>query len=545
MTVYRRGDTTVGYAFSPGGAYNMTLPPVFGGIVPALNVEYVDAAGVRQSVDPLAEGAPTITGVAPLLMTIDATGTRAPTAFAAYGGSEAVYLPASYPATIDQEAAAEAAFALLACGHRINYGGGTGAGNWSYPEGSGASKNEDGGLPLWPAVFTEIGTHTVQVRSRDPLGNESTVSFAVVVTAPPSATHIAVSAGAWPTLASSTRYTMDADGDYRSFGALETSNLHNVIFEKIGSGVDPRIGTWSPDPRSKFGNVTMYPTRARHVRLVNIDMDFLSEGQRGYDYCGPIGGRVRRFTSGGQSNLFNEGTDAERSACRYTRGAFFVNCDVNNIGVDDGYVMIGGWNRLIILGCNVDAIDEGPTTWAVLRTYGTKHIYRHSKIRVSHDENAGCGLPLSMLCFNGLTETDWLDTDLPAPLGSAEPYGYRADHSYIYKCQMLDATSSRTNGAFTTGGNPAGLSIVRPNLLGAEDVVWYPSGDIAMSVQSYQLQGRGAFMRNVRRNMGAGTYVGYTTQNPNDVANPGNTNDDWDGPYFQEDANTRPVPSAF
>jgi hypothetical protein len=520
-------------------------PPPEGDLVVAVRIEYVDASGIRQSFDPLETGAPTITGVAPLLMTIDATGTRANAAFAAYAGSAPAFLASSYPASTDQTAKAREAYSFLACGYRINYGGGAGSGNWSYPDGSGQSKNEDSGQPLWPVAFTEVGNHTVRLRVRDPLNNEVTVQFNVNVTAAPTATNIPVSAGAWPTFTSGSRYTLDAGGDYRSFGNLDTGNLHNVIIEKTGEGADPRIAAWRVDPRSKFGETTLFPTRARHVRLVNIDMDSWQEGQRGFDYCGVIGGRVRQYSSGSQVFFFSEGTNEERSACRLARGCFFVGCELNNIGSANGFTLFGTWKHLHLIGVNTNAIDTGSTTWLVLRTYGTKHSYRHSKIRISHTETGSCGTPLSILGEAGPVETIWPDTDLVGALGSSTRYGLVNEHSAIFRSQMYDATSSRANGVFSTGGNPSGSNLVRPWLVGSEDCVWYPSGDIGLLINGYQLGGRGVFLRNARRNMGAGSYVGHTTENPNSVGNPGNTDTEWHGPYFVEEANTRPVPTPF
>ena len=518
-------------------------PPPPGTITPAVLVSYVDPTGARQIVDPLGSSPPTITGVAPMLVTIDATGTRAPTAYAAYTGSEAMYLPASYPASTNQTALAQEAYAHLSLGYRINYGGGTGAGNWAYPEGQGASKNEDAGQPLWPAVFTEVGTHLVRIRIRDELGNETTVSFNVVVQAAPAATNIPVSAGSWPTFTSGSRDTLDAGGDYRSFGPINTGNLHNVIFEKVGSGADPRITTWNVDPRSKFGETTMFPTRARHVRMIGIDMDLMSEGQRGFDFCGAINCRTRRYVYGAQTVFFSEGTSAEQSACRYTRGCFFVGGELNNIGTDNGFTLFGTWHSLVLLGCLVNATDTGPTTWLVARVYGTKHMFRHSKFRISHAETTSCGTPVSLLAEDGFDETVWPDNDRPAPIGATTLSGLRNDHSHIYKCQYYDATSSRANAVFSTGGNPSGLRLVRPTLIGSEDCVFFQTGSVAITDQNYRLSGRAVYLRNSRRNMGAGSALTFTTLNPNSIGNPGNTDTAWDGPYGGPPA--RPVPTAF
>jgi hypothetical protein len=519
-------------------------PPAPGDIVVSVMVEYVDATGVRQSVNPLEAGV-TIIGVAPLLMTIDATGTRAPTAFAAYTGGQAAYLPASYPAGPQQTAMAAEAFATLACGYRISYGGGAGSGNWAYPENAPQSKNEDSGFPLWPGVLTELGTHTISVRVMDPQNRVVTVSFPVTVVAPAAVVHIPVSAGSWPALVSNRRYTLDAGANYTGFGQLNTGNLHNVSFEKVGAGADPIVSTWAIDPRSKFGETVSFPTRARHVRVLGINVQSVQEGQRGFDYCGLIVSTPRAYSSGGQRFFFNEGNAIEQSACRYSNGFFLVGCELNNVGTSTGFTLFGTWKHLHILGSNINATDTGPTTWLVIRAYGTKHTYRRSKVRISHAETSACGTPLSILSETGLVETTWPANDRPAAIGSPNHYGLRCEHSFAFRCQFYDATSSRANAVFSTGGNPNGLELVRPWLVGTEDCVYFPAGDVGMLSSNTQLAGRGGFVRNARRNMGAGTPLGASTSNPNSLNNPGNTDTAWDGPYLIETTNSRPVPPAF
>jgi hypothetical protein len=106
------------------------------------------------------------------------------------------------------------------------------------------------------------------------------MSFTVNVSSAPASTLIPVSAGGWPTFVSGSRYTLQAGGDYRSFGNLETGGLHNLIFEKTGVGTDPRIANFSPDGRSKFAATQMGEFRAAHIRLINIDIENLFSGQR-------------------------------------------------------------------------------------------------------------------------------------------------------------------------------------------------------------------------------------------------------------------------
>lgn len=114
---------------------------------------------------------------------MDASGTRAPAAFAAQS------------AITDAEA-----YAFLMVGYRLNYGENRG-GTWAYPAGTAFSRDEDTGPPIFSYIYNTPGAHTAQLRVRDTLGNEQTMSFTVNVSSAPAATLIPVSAGSWPTFA--------------------------------------------------------------------------------------------------------------------------------------------------------------------------------------------------------------------------------------------------------------------------------------------------------------------------------------------------------
>lgn len=501
-------------------------PPPSGALVPALQLEFVDAAGVRNSTQ-VQSGVTSISGVAPLLVQFDASPSRAPTAFAAQS------------AITDAEA-----YAYLMAGYRMGYG--DAPGTYTYPVGTAHPRNEDTGVPLFAHIYREPGTYPARLRQRDVLGNESAISCSVTVTAPPAATHIPVSAGAWPSFVSGSRYTLQAGGDYRPFGTLETGGLHNIIFEKVGSGADPRIGTFSPDGRSKFAATALTEFRASHIRLINIDITTFNESQRGFNYVGVIGGLIRNYNYGGQVFLWHEGTNITRSNVRYSRGLFLEDTEVRNENQTNGFVMFGDVRSLHARNTQFRHVVNGGTTYLMLRIYGAYHSLRNCLWFSEANGGGANGLPLGQLAMNGATPTAWRDDDHVGPITStvnSDHYGYISEKQLAQRNQFYAAGSFVTNAVATVGGgNPSGANKVYPKLVGMEDNVYFFPGDVALSIQTASLAGQYSFWRNNRRDMGAGTYIGSTTFAPNASVGDSVT---FNGPYMSETANSRPVPTPF
>lgn len=475
----------------------------------------------------VSDGVTTISGVSPMLVKLDGSGSRCPTAFAAQGS------------ITDPEA-----YAYLMGGYRMGYG--EGAGTWTYPTGTSFPRNEDTGVPIFAHIYDAPGTYQARLRVRDVLGNESTITCNVVVAAKPAATHIPVSAGAWPAFASGTRYTLDAGADYRSFGVVETGGLHNIIFEKVGVGADPRIGTFSPDGRSKFSATEEFEFRAAHIRLVNIDIEHFVEGQRGFDYVAVIGGLIRRFSGGGQNSLWQEGSTILKSNVRYSRGLFLQGTEVRSTADGSGYVIINTFHGFHARDTRFIHAENGTTTWAMLRLYGSQHSLRNCFWRCDVNGGGGIGTVISQLALEGVTPTVWRDDDLAGPIAgttNSEKYGYICDKQVMQNNQIYDAGSFLTNGVSSVGGgNPEGSLKVYPRLIGWEDNVFFPSGAIGQSIDNLQLFGQFCFARNNRKNMGAGDYVTATTGAPNASVGDSVT---YNGPFFNETVNTRPVPTEF
>ena len=494
---------------------------------PEVEVEYVDASGVR-TLTSVVDGVTTISGVAPFLVKFDASGTRAPTAFAAQS------------TITDPEA-----YAFLMVGYRINYGENRG-GTWAYPAGAGFSRDEDTGSPIFSYVYTTAGSHTVQLKTRDELGNEEVVNFTINVSSPSTTTLIPVSDGAWPTFVSGERYMLEAGGDYSSFGTLETGGLHNIVFEKTGSGADPIISVFSPDGRSKFDSTQMTEFRAAHIRLVNIDIGIFSEGQRGFDYVGVIGGVIRRHIGGPQSFFWHEGTDIIRSNVRFARGFFLQDTEVRSTSAESGYVLIGTFHGLHARNTRFVHAENGPTTYAMLRVYGSHFTFRNNLWYLEVDGGTSNGTLTSLLAIDGVVETVWRDDDTVGPIDSTENsdrYGYISDKSVLQHNQLYAQDSYLTNGlASVGGGNPSGSQLVRPRLIGWEDNYFFPAGNIGQTIQNGEIYGQYGFWRNNRKDMGAGDYVTASTGAPNQSVGDSTT---YNGPELVEDANTRPIPTSF
>jgi len=495
---------------------------------PALEAEFVDAQGVRQSVR-VVSGQTTVTGVAPFLVKFDASDTRASAAFRAQS------------AITDPEA-----YAFLMAGYRLNYGENRG-GVWQYPQGSSHSRDEDTGPPVFSYVYQTPGSYPVRLRTRDALGNEATVLLNVVVNAPPAPVLIRPTDGRWPNFVSGTRYGLQANGDYRSFGALETGGRHNIVIEKVGSGADPRIATFSPDGRSKFAATRQMEYRAAHIRLVNVDIDHVAIGQRGFDYVGVIGGLVRRFSDGGAPFLWNEHSVIHRTNVRTGRGLFFQDTELRSTTAGSGYIIFGTFNGLHARNTRFVHVENGPTTYAMLRVYGSNFTFRNNLWYSEADGGSANGTLISMLAVAGQSPPiAWRDDDMVGPVdatSNSQAYGYISEKQILQNNQMYAPGSNVTNAiAAVGGGNPSGAIRIYPRLIGMEDNVFYSLPSIAIANQNGQLAGQYAFWRNNRRNLGAGSFVSATTAAPNQSVGDSTT---YTGPFLNESANSRPTPSRF
>lgn len=495
----------------------------------SLSAEFVDSTGTKRRVRTSGQST-VIRGVAPFLVSFDASESRAHAAFADQNSID------------DQEA-----YAFLMVGYRLNYGDQLG-GTWRYPQGTSYSRAEDIGPPVFSRVYRNIGTHIARLKVQDTLGNESQVAITIIVEPPENTVHIPVEAGQWPSFANNTRYTLQAGGDYRGFGALEISGRHNISIEKTGSGSDPRIGTFSPEARSKWSAGAEFEFRSAHIRLVDIDIARFTESQRGFDYVGVIGGRMRSFSWGAQDVFWHEGSREARSNARFSHGFFLQGTEANNLD-GNGYVLFGVFNGLYAQDTRFVAsipAQGGQGSWSMLRLYGTNFVFRNN-LWISEYFSSVNHTTMSLLAVSGRTETRWRDDNMVGPLDSpnrSDKYGLVQEKSILQNNQFFSEGSYLTSGVASTGGNPSGDMLVRLRLVGWEDNVWYPEDQISNgpSATRGELSGQHLFWRNNRKNLGNGDFIDAVTSPPN--LSVGDTTT-FHGPYLIETENSRPRPTPF
>jgi len=516
------------YNLTVGGVTGVgTINNVVGGsITPALTVEYVDASGVRQSTS-VVSGVTSISGVAPFMVLFDASGTR------------------SVETSGDDKEGA-----VRNIGYRINYGEALGT-TWSYPEGAGYSMDEDLGPPVFSRAFTNVGTNNVRLRCKDSAGNEATISFDVVVAAHTSLTTVnkPVSDGSWGTLSSSRCYTLDAGGDYTAWGTPNTNGLHNVIFAKTGSGADPIISTFRPDSRNYGTSIT----RAAAIRTYNVDVGAFDDGGVGFDHCSVVNGRCRTILSLGavSSFYFNDrcasGTLAEANSIRRPRGFLLWNCgEITNTGTGGSYVLIG-----VASGGGMYGVDLHRTANPASNEHVHRGIYDQFPVRYTRFRASVATQTWSKMnglevygSTNGNQPDLWTSYDYKVgdySIGATNGiYGYPGHLCFNHACQF--GASGDTNVSGIAGPEPQNNDIDGTyeglDLCGFENCWGYRTTSVSTDDEVHY-GGRNLFVRNFKRNMGAGTDVSASTHNLTKVP-PG-----WSTGYLNETTNTRPVPTAF
>lgn len=507
-----------------------------GALTAALFADYVDSSGTFQQTE-VVDGVTSISGVAPFLVKFRGYDTRS--------------------TELDGDDA-EGGFRHI--GYRFNYGEALGT-TWSYPDGFSYSKDEDTGPPISYRAFRTAGTYTVRMKAKDSADNEDTVSLTVVVAASSTLTtvNIPVSDGAWPTWVSSRRYTLDAGGDYSSFGAIDIRSLHNIVIEKTGSGADPIVSECKFDGRVYYNSAV---TRTAHVRLVNIDCGGHHGYPVGFDFCGYIGGRCRNM--GFESTTFywqdrcSLGTRAEADSVRYARGLFFWECgeineqDPATYGSYDYVVPAPVIHSMCFYGVNLRHRTQMTNMTIAehnIRGSWGETVWRYCKIE--NDLPRG-----SWVKGTGHTKPDhgapdpWHadmlvgDYDTQIALGTVNGYpggmyGVPGQRSFFHNVQFHDSGSTYPSAyiGFGPQNNDNDGTSEACELCGYEDCVIYGTG----SGGGANFTGLNLFMRNVRLEMGTGAYVGMTSTGSGSIK----TSPGYDTGYLDEDANTRPVPSAF
>ena len=520
---FRVGDTDRGVLVTKEGAKTVTFvaappPPPSGDVLPAMKVDYVDGSGVLQSVD-VVNGVTSISGTAPFMMHLDASGSRFPTAYAAQGTF-----------------ADEESFAFWMGGYRLNYGDSVG-GTWTF---GGGSRDEDLGPPVFGRVFETTGTHTVRLKCRDALGNESTLSFTVVVSAPASPTIIETAAGAWPTWVSGTHYALRAGGNYTSFGALDFRERHNVIISKTGAGADPIVGTFRPDGRGVIDAAENTWSLGRGIRTWNIDVANFAEGGVQFIHCGVVGGRCRAYSEGIKDYIYsNDTTNANtRASVRRGRGVFLWNCGEVGRG-DSTYVMIGGARHRHLVGADFVMSGDVGASVACMRLYDHESTIRHSRISNTYQDGLmqtwismiGYG---DIASYPGYSPQPWTDQ-----IGQSASLAkiLSTPRKFIANRIVFGQVGMPWPNAPGSIGGPVNESWVS-ELFGLEDCTIALAEPTGYGVNSsVTMTGRWHASRNVKYNNGAGGSLSISSSNGPDAS--------YNGPRLIESTNSRPVPSAF
>jgi hypothetical protein len=358
---------------------------------------------------------------------------------------------------------------------------------------------------------------------------------------------VTITAGtSWPTWTSGRRYLLNAGSNYTSMGNISLGGQHGVLIAKTGSGADPIVGVLQTDSRSKFSAVSNFEPRTRNLRVVGLDIAHFLESQRGYDYVAVISCLMRRYEWGTAPFNWAEGSEAVQTNHRYPRGLFLRGTEVRS-GHTDGYSMFATLRGFHATDSRFDNYVAGASTYAITRVYGSYHTHRNCLWYSTHsglNEGGGQGLQVahSQLAIDGEVETEWRADDLVGP-SSGNRYGYIGDKMFTQHSQYYAAGSALANGVVAIGGNPSGVNLVRPRLVGWEDCVWYPSGSISLTEPLANIGGQHVFWRNNKRDLGAGSAVSSNAVAPNVGVGDSVT---FNGPYLRVDgANSRPVPTVF
>jgi hypothetical protein len=501
-------------------------PAPSGDITPELIVEYVDTSGNLQRTT-VVSGSTSISGVAPFLVHFDASGTRS---------------------VLDDTRAK----AVMNTGYRFNYGEGLGT-TWTYPEGASLSKDEDAGPPISGRAFTTAGTRTVRMKCKDSGGNEATVSLTVTVSAPPTATLIPVSAGTWGTLSSNSHYSLEAGGDYRSWGSPPTTGLRNILFSKTGAGADPRLGTVSYDSRqgvdtAEAGLDALY---TRNIRYLDCDIEALEYKWFGPQYCGVIRGRARNvYTLNQQFVWDNDNLTANRRlSMRLPRGMFLWDLAGPCLSLDGGataYVWIHGIYNSHYYGFDLQHSPSNNDSGAITRVYPHFSDYRYGRLSAL---TSSTGNNAYLLMLGAQDYPDLTHTAVEFPSTGAIAYATAENNTagmrpniyemgWMVDCQFGSAGS--VEPTITAGLNRLRSTIgggnVGGRLSGLENIRVQRASPSTGSRANAEQGGTDIALRNIKWNMGAGqnaNYVQLTSTAP------------FNGPYIGEDTSTRPVPTAF
>lgn len=376
-------------------------PPPSGAVTPALTLSYLDGDGVRHRT-PVIDGVTTITGPAPFSVTFDA------------GGSLS---------TASDANTADLAFVNLK--YLFNFGENRGT-TWAT---TGRPTDTERGGPVAGYTFETVGTHQPAVQVTNSLGQQSTITCTVVVTALGAGTDM--TPDVLPAFVNGGVYNAPAGGTWPNIGS-HLNGLHNVTIRKVGSGADPYFPEVNLESRNEPDGTV---TRTRGIRFLGCDVGKVTCGNLGFDYCSFTNGWVRcvelpTWYSAAEQAYSNRDTrtpDQGRNV-RTPRGLFLQSTGVLGQPAGSDYVMF------------VDGLQELHLRGVTLRkTTGGQHILRgvlyRSSIRNCIEEATGetptsinklqgwdCTLGLSLPSNTG-TPDEWPEDDTVVAFNPVAPGG--------------------------------------------------------------------------------------------------------------------------
>lgn len=482
-------------------------PPPSSTITPVLKVSRVPDGAARQTVTVAADGTTTITGVAPMLLFLDARDTRC------------------------SATAADEVSAWWHLQYRLDYDETPGQ-TWPL---TGKPYGYDEGEPIFGRVIESPDTKTYVLSVKNPNGSISTRTLTFVATAPPEATIIEPSAGAWPTWVDEAHYALRGDVNYWSFGDIVMGGHRDIVISKIGSGADPIISGFNPDGRD-IRDFTDVVDPTRNVRLVDIDVGRFYLGAMGPQFCGVVRGRVRTFDSAAFSYIYEHDatTDARRANLRIPRGVFLWKTGEMVPPPAAGeyvpqYVMISMLRELVASG--VDFWKNGGTGNHALRNTGKDHVISNSRLA------AGVASASLVKHQAGNGVTPWTDSEdtVGTPTGT-RAWEHRPAEFFVMRDMVYHRPGSVIPdicvGAGAENNDPGyGHGVIRfcafSNSVAAGNL-WQSFAGLDV-----QVNGQAHSTRNVR--LADGTYV---TQSAGAYIN--NVPVEMRGPYLYETVNTRP-----
>lgn len=516
---------------SSGGGQPPGGEPDAGSMSVSVEIEYIDSSGNLQTTT-VSDGVTSISGTAPFLVHIDASASRSTET----DGDE------EHEAFIPQTSGTDQGI-----GYLINFGEALGE-TWSV---TGRSKDTARGPPLWGRAYTNVGTNTTCVYGKDSAGSEDSVCWDVVVSDPLSgATNIPVSDGSWPTWASSTNYTLDAGGDYSSFGAINGLNgLHNVVIAKTGEGADPIVSAWYAD--FGRGGASDGTTRTRHVRTLDLDIGVAGfTGARGPLYFGNVGGDVGGIADGPTKFIWSSvSSEADHNAIVYPRGWFLQDAGVSyasNAPDSDNYTFITDPVAHMHVTNHTFVNDASGATQHNVRGTWWKSSFRDSLFYNTAVHQVFFNIYGNDVNYTGDGDySEWKDGDPVGDHASGDLYGYAAWMSFLEGVILGASGDTRPNAlvAFSPENNDIGSPDQMNYLIGMENCSTYrDNGDLGNVFDGGAYTGHYVFQIGCVDGSDAALNTGPTSFEPNRL--PGGNGGAYDGPEVIISSNPRPVPSG-